>query len=97
MHVSMNRTGQNYTHPFLLYNFHNFYSLLLYALGVVYFYYLTSDEMSRKGYFDENALMTGMVRREFSNQRSIGKHAEDIKQLGDDRYVHMASYVHTYH
>jgi hypothetical protein len=42
--------------------------------------------MSRKGYFDENALMTGLVRREFSNQRSIAKHTEDIRQLGDDRY-----------
>ena len=61
--------------------------LLLYAVGVVYFYYLTSNEMSRTGYFDENALMTGLVRREFSNERSITKHAEEIKQLRDDRYI----------
>ena len=66
---------------------HIFPRLLLYVAGVVYFYYLTSDEMSRRGYFDENALMTGLVRREFSDQRSIAKHADDIKKLGGDRYA----------
>lgn len=42
--------------------------------------------MSRGGYFDENALMAGLVKREFDNQRSIAKHAVEIKKLGDDRY-----------
>lgn len=62
------------------------FRLLLYVAGIVYFYALTSDEMSRRGYFDENALMTGLVRREFTDQKSISKHAEEIKQLGPDRY-----------
>ena len=54
-------------------------------VGAVYFCFLTSDELSRKGYFDENALMTSHVRREFANQRSLSKHAEEMDKLKHER------------
>ena len=56
-------------------------------MGVVYFYFLTSDEMSRRGYFDENALMAGLVQSKFTNQRSISDFAAEIKGFNGDRYI----------
>ena len=55
-------------------------------VGVVYFYFLTSDEMSRRGYFDENALMTGLVRREFTNEKSIVRFAKEMEKFKHNRY-----------
>ena len=63
------------------------FRLLLYLVGVVYFYFLTSDEMSRRGYFDENALMTGLVQSKFTNQKSISNFAKEIEMLKRDKYV----------
>lgn len=62
-----------------------FCRLLLYMVGAVYFCFLTSDELSRRGYFDENALMTSHVRREFANQRSLSKHTEEMDKFKHGR------------
>lgn len=62
-----------------------FCRLLLYMVGAVYFCFLTSDGLSRSGYFDENALMTNHVRREFMNQKSLSKHTEEMNKFKHER------------
>lgn len=63
----------------------------------MYFYYLTSNELSRTGYFDENALMTGLVRREFSDHSSIANHAGELKRFENDRYPYsICKYTNCY-
>ena len=54
--------------------------------------------MSHKAFFDENALLAGVVRREFSDPNSIAKYAEDFKNLDGDKYVQIFSlYMFKYH
>lgn len=48
---------------------------------------LPNEELSRKSFFDENALMAGLVRREFSNARAISRFADKMKNLPSNEYA----------
>ena len=41
---------------------------------------LPSDHLNRKNFFDENALMAGLVRREFGDQESILAYANELRE-----------------
>lgn len=58
-----------------------FSRFLLFVVGVVYLGMLSDDQMSRGSFFDENALMAGLVRREFSGAGSILRFADEMKNL----------------
>ena len=54
---------------------------LLFVVGLVFLYMLPKDEFNRKSFFDENALMVGLARREFRNQNSIGAFAKELQNI----------------
>ena len=76
----------HYSHP------HNFfwYRCLLFIVGVVYLLALPKRDLSHKAFFDENALLAGVVRREFSDPTSIARYAEDFKNLEEDKCVQIS-------
>ena len=45
---------------------------------------LPRRDLSHKAFFDENALLAGVVRREFADPNTIAKHAENIGTFGND-------------
>ena len=48
---------------------------------------LPNEELNRKAFFDENALMTGLVKREFRSQKSITNLASELHDIADGRSV----------
>jgi glycosylphosphatidylinositol transamidase len=54
-----------------------YFSIISYLSGIVYFCLLVSDEFSDKTYFSDNALLPGLVNREFT----YGSHAENLVKL----------------
>ena len=72
------------------YNLIVFFRLLLYVVGLVLLCFLPNEDYSRRMFFDENALMAGLVRREFADQDSIRKFAEEIRNAEDEPYVWFA-------
>ena len=46
-------------------------SYTIYLLGLVFLVMLPNENFNRKNFFDENALMAGLVKREFEDQKSI--------------------------
>ena len=57
---------------------------LLYVVGVVFLVMLSKDSFNRKNFFDENALMAGLVKREFTDLLSINEYAKQLKKHGGD-------------
>ena len=53
-------------------------------MGVVFLVMLPNDKFKRKNFFDENALMTGLVKREFMNAGSIQETANRLKSAASD-------------
>jgi len=45
---------------------------------------LPKRDLSHKAFFDENALLTGVVRREFGEPNVIREYSEQINLIGDD-------------
>ncbi len=45
---------------------------------------LPRRDLSHKAFFDENALLAGVVRREFADPNTIAKYAENIGNFGSD-------------
>lgn len=62
-------------------------SILLYLCGLVYLGQLPRDELNHRSFIDENALMVGLVRREFSDSQSISDYAEELADFQDDQWV----------
>lgn len=56
-------------------------------VGLVYLLQLPRDELNHRSFIDENALMTGLVRREFNDANSISHYAEQLEPVYDDRWV----------
>ena len=48
---------------------------------------LPNEELCRKSFFDENALMAGLVRREFSDRRSISRFSDEMNNLPNNEYA----------
>ncbi|CAI8038880.1 Glycosylphosphatidylinositol anchor attachment 1 protein [Geodia barretti] len=59
--------------------------ILLYLCGLVYLGMLPRDEFNRRSFVDENALMVGLVRREFRDSQSISDYAEELADFGVDQ------------
>jgi glycosylphosphatidylinositol transamidase len=59
--------------------------ILLYLCGLVYLGMLPRDEFNRRSFVDENALMVGLVRREFRDSQSISDFAEELADFRDDQ------------
>ena len=53
-------------------------------VGLVLLCFLPNEDFSRRMFFDENALMAGLVRREFTDQSSIRKFAKEIQNAEDE-------------
>ena len=53
--------------------------------GLVYLSQLPRDEFNHRSFIDENALMAGLVKREFSNPDSISAFAEQMKDVYNNR------------
>lgn len=45
---------------------------------------LPRKDLSHKAFFDENALLAGVVRREFSDPNAIAKFAQDFERYAED-------------
>lgn len=56
-------------------------------VGLVYLFQLPRDELNHRSFIDENALMTGLVRREFNDANSLSHYAEQLEPVYDDRWV----------
>ena len=54
-------------------------------VGLAYLCILPLEDMSRKSFFDENALMAGLVKREFSNRDSIARYSRGLRNTGRER------------
>lgn len=65
-----------------------FCRLLLYVAGLVYLFQLPRDEFNHRSFIDENALMVGLVRREFSNPDSISSYSRELQAVYGNRYKH---------
>lgn len=61
-----------------------FFSFLLYMVGLVFLCLLPNEDYSRRMFFDENALMAGLVNREFEGQNTIKKFAEEIQMAENE-------------
>ena len=59
-------------------------SCFLYVLGLIFLLMLPNEQVNRKNFFDENALMAGLVKREFENVRSISEYANRLKKVASD-------------
>lgn len=59
--------------------------ILLYVVGLVYLCQLPRDEFNHRSFIDENALMTGLVRREFSDPYVISNLAKQLEDVYEDR------------
>lgn len=59
--------------------------LLLYVAGLVYLAQLPRDEFNHRSFIDENALMAGLVKREFSDPNSIPTFTEQMEEVYDNR------------
>jgi len=53
--------------------------------GLVYLVQLPRDEFNHRSFIDENALMVGLVRREFSNPDSISSYSRDMQAVYGSR------------
>ncbi len=53
-------------------------------MGVAFLVMLPSENLNRRNYFDENALMTGLVKREFGDAESIMAYARMLKTVATD-------------
>ena len=54
---------------------------VLYLAGLVYLVMLSNDKFNRKNFLDENALMAGLVKREFVDSGSIREFASRLKPV----------------
>ena len=61
--------------------------VLLYLCGLVYLGLLPRDEFNHRSFIDENALMVGLVRREFRDKQSISNYAQELADFQDDEWV----------
>ena len=59
--------------------------LLLYVAGLVYLSQLPRDEFNHRSFIDENALMVGLVRREFSDPNSISRYSRQLEGVYGSR------------
>ena len=59
-------------------------SSLLYLVGVVVLVMLPNDNFNRKNFFDENALMAGLVKREFMDSASIANFVSRLKLVASN-------------
>lgn len=55
------------------------HSLLLFTAGVAGLCLLPSEELMRKAFFDENALMAGQVTREFKDESAIQRYSREMQ------------------
>ena len=61
--------------------------VLLFLCGLVHLGLLPRDDFNHRSFIDENALMAGLVRREFSDSQSISDYAEQLAGFHDDQWV----------
>lgn len=59
-------------------------SCCLYVVGVAFLVMLPNDSFNRKNFFDENALMAGLVKREFMDSASIVEFSNRLKPVASD-------------
>ena len=65
--------------------FHVLCSCVLYLVGVVFMLLLLpNDKFNRKNFIDENALMAGLVRREFSDIGAMARYASQLRTVVSD-------------
>lgn len=53
-------------------------------MGVVFLVMLPNEKFSRRNFFDENALMAGLVKREFTDSGSLADFASKLKAVASD-------------
>jgi len=53
---------------------------LLYVAGIVYMFLLPHENFNLRSYFDENALMAGLVRREYADLSSLAQYSKVMSQ-----------------
>lgn len=61
-----------------------FFSFLLYMIGLIFLCFLPNEDYSRRMFFDENALMAGLVNREFEDHNTIKIFAEEIQMTENE-------------
>jgi hypothetical protein len=59
-------------------------SSFLYVAGVVFLAMLPNSNFNRKNFFDENALMAGLVKREFMDTKSISGFVSQLKTVASN-------------
>ena len=64
-----------------------FSSIIFYVAGLVYLSQLPRDELNHRSFIDENALMTGLVKREFSSPQTITNYVNELETIYDHRWV----------
>lgn len=64
----------------LLFTMHNYSSCIIYLLGLVFLVMLPNENFNRKNFIDENALMAGLVKREFEDLKSIVEYATRLNK-----------------
>lgn len=62
-------------------------SLFLYVAGLLYLAQLPRDEFNHRSFIDENALMAGLVKREFTSSQAISDLAAELEEVYNDRWV----------
>ena len=60
------------------------FSCILYLAGLVYLVMLPHESLNRSNFFDENALMAGLVKREFTDLTSIKHYAAKLRNVAHD-------------
>ena len=54
-------------------------------VGLVYLFQLPRNEFNHRSFIDENALMAGLVKREFSASHLISDYTTQLEDVYDDR------------
>ncbi len=56
------------------------FRFLLYMLGIIYMFLLPNENFNLRNFFDENALMAGLVRREYADLSSLAQYSKVLSQ-----------------
>ena len=54
-------------------------------VGLAYLSQLPRDELNHRSFIDENALMTGLVKREFNSPQTISNYANQLETVYHDQ------------
>ncbi len=63
---------------------HTLTRCILFLVGIVYLISLPRRDLSHKAFFDENALLAGVVRREFADPNTVAQYASEVERLSSN-------------